>query len=312
MQTRRLGRSGLTVSRLGLGTLTWGRGVDDDGAREQLSTFVEAGGTLVDTAHSYGDGQAETWLGGFLGTVVPRQDLVIVTKAGLVAGPTGALVDPSRRALLAGLEESLRRLRTDHVDLWLAHAWCPDVPLEETIGALEYAARSGRARYVGVSNFGGWQVARAFSLLERAGVPLVADEVELSLVAREAEQEVLPAAAELGFGVLAWAPLGHGVLTGKYRGSMPPQSRATSRHFPGFVQRFLDTRSVALTDALVTAARGLDVPPAHVALAWVRDLPEVGAALVGARTPTQLLTALHSEQLVLPAQIRAALDDISG
>lgn len=312
MQTRRVGRSGLAVSRLGLGTLTWGRGVDAEGARDQLTTFVEAGGTLVDSAHSYGDGLAETWLGELLGPVVPRDDVVLVTKAGLRRGSDGPVVDASRRALLAALEESLRRLRTDHVDLWLAHAWCPDVPLEETLAALEYAVRSGRARYVGVSNYGGWQAARAFSLLERSGVGLVADEVELSLLARDAEHEVLPAAQDLGFGVLAWAPLGHGVLTGKYRGSMPPQSRATSRHFPGFVQRFLDARSASVTDAVVTAARGLGVPAAQVALAWARDRAAVAAALVGARTPNQLTTAIDSEQLTLPEQIRTALDEVSA
>ncbi len=311
MHSRRLGHSGLTVSRLALGTLTWGLGVDEEGARDQLEAFVEAGGTLVDTGHSYGEGAAETWLGRLIGPVVPRSQVILATKSGVRAGPSGRVVDLSRRALLDDLDVSLRRLGTDHVDLWLVHAWSDAVPLAETLGALEFAVRSGRARYVGVSNYSGWQAARAFSLVEEQRIPLLCNEVEVSLLAREAEYEVLPAARCLGFGVLAWAPLGHGVLTGKDRNGMPPDSRAASLTFPRSVQRHLDERSAPIVDAVVTAARGLGVPPAQVALAWVRDLPGVSSAVVGARTVAQLRAALTADELSLPAEIRAALDDVS-
>ena len=312
MLTRQLGRSGLAVSRLGLGTLTWGVEVDDEGASDQLTAFVAAGGTLVDTANTYGDGAAETILGGLVGPVVDRDDLVLVTKAGLGRRGDARRVDVSRRALLRDLDESLQRLGTDHVDVWLAHGWSDDVPLSETLGALEYAVSSGRARYVGVAGYAGWQAARALSLLETARIPLVLDEIEHSLLHRDGEHEVLPAALSLGFGVLAGAPLGRGILTGKYRGGIPPQSRAASRVFPGFVDRYLDERAMAITDAVVTAARGLEVPPAHVALAWARDTPGVTSTVVGARTLVQLQTTLASEDLELPAPVREALDDVSA
>ena len=204
MLSRHLGRSGLTVSRLGLGTLTWGLEVDEEGARDQVSAFTAAGGTLIDTARGYGEGAAETILGRLLaGGVVARDEVVIVSKAGIRRGPGGRVVDVSRRALLRDLDESLARLGTDHLDVWLAHTWSDDVPLAETLGALEYAVSSGRARYVGVSNYSGWQTARAFSVLESARIPLVANEIEHSLLHRDGEHEVLPAAQALGFGVLA-------------------------------------------------------------------------------------------------------------
>ena len=143
-------------------------------------------------------------------------------------------------------------------------------------------------------------------------MPLVCVESVLSLIERDAEHELLPAALALGFGVLAWSPLGHGVLTGKYRGGIPPDSRAGSRRFPGFRERFLGERPAAVTEAVVTAARGLGVSPAEVALAWVRDLPGVTAPVIGARTVAQLRAGLASEALELPDEIRAALDEVSA
>ena len=191
---RRLGSSGLTVTPLALGTMLWGNAVDRHEAGDHLRAFVEAGGNLVDTAYGYGGGDAETILGGLLDGAVPRDDLVICTKAGISRAGGERRVDVSRRGLMAQLETSLRRLGTDHVDLWLVHTWSDDVPLSETLSALEWAAASGRARYVGVSNYSGWQSARAFSLLESARIPLVANEIEYSLVCRTPEHEVAPAA----------------------------------------------------------------------------------------------------------------------
>jgi len=309
---RRLGSSGLTVTPLALGTMLWGNAVDRHDAAEHLRAFVEAGGNLVDTAYGYGGGDAETILGGLIGDVVPRDELVVCTKAGISRASGERRVDVSRRGLMAQLDASLRRLGTDHVDLWLVHTWSDDVPLSETLSALEWAAVSGRARYVGVSNYSGWQSARAFSLLESARIPLVANEVQFSLVHREPEAEVVPAAVELGFGLLPWSPLGRGVLTGKYRTGIPSGSRAASSDFPGFAQRFLDGHSAGVVEAVAMAARGLGTSAAEVALAWVRDRPAVAAPVVGARTASQLRTALASLDLVLPAEIVGALDDVSG
>lgn len=312
MRHRRLGSSGLTVSPLALGTMTWGNTVDEHEAKDHLAEFVAAGGTLVDTAYGYGGGDAETILGLALDAVVPREDLVICTKSGISRATGERRVDVSRRGLMAQLEASLLRLRTDHVDLWLVHTWSDEVPLTETLSALEWAVGSGRARYVGVSNYGGWQSARAFSLLESARIPLVANEIQYSLVCRSAESEIAPAAEALGFGLLAWSPLGRGVLTGKYRTSIPAGSRAASTDFPGFADRFLDDRSVRVAESVAMAAKGLGVSPTEVALAWVRDRPGVVAPIVGVRTIAQLRTVLASGDLVLPVEIVEALDDVSS
>ncbi len=318
MEQRAVGHSGLLVSRLGLGTLTWGRDTDEHEAADQLREFVDAGGTLVDTAASYGDGASEAVLGALLGDVVPREDVVVCTKAGVVRRAGVQEVDTSRRAMLAALDGSLRRLRTDHVDLWLAQAWHEDVPLAETLSALEHAVSSGRARYVGFANYCGWQTARAATLLDArasggpGGTVAVATQVELSLVQRGAEREVLPATAALGLGVLAWSPLGRGVLTGKYRAGTPADPRAASPHLSGFVGAHLDGASRRVVDAVVTAADGLGRSPVEVALAWVRDTPGVSSALVGARTAAQLRASLASEAVALPQEIRRALAEVSA
>jgi aryl-alcohol dehydrogenase-like predicted oxidoreductase len=318
VEQRAVGHSGLLVSRLGLGTLTWGRDTDEHEAADQLREFVEAGGTLVDTAASYGDGASETVLGALLSGLVRREDVVVCTKAGVVRRGGVQEVDTSRRAMLAALDGSLRRLRTDHVDLWLAQAWHEDVPLAETLSVLEHAVRTGRARYVGFANYCGWQTARAATLFESAasgaarGAVTVATQVELSLVQRGAEREVLPAAAALGLGVLAWSPLGRGVLTGKYRTGTPADSRAASPHLSGFVGAYLDGASRRVVDAVVTAADGLGCSPLEVALAWVRDVRGVSSALVGARTAAQLRASLASEAIALPTEIRRALAEVSA
>lgn len=310
MDHRRLGSSGLLVSPLALGTMTWGHSVDEHDAADHVRAFVDAGGNPVDTAYGYGDGAAETILGSVLGDL-RREDLVVCTKAGISREGDELRADVSRRALMSQLDASLTRLGADHVDLWLVHTWSDDVPISETLSALEWAVSSGRARYVGVSNYGGWQTARAATLMELSRVPLVANEVEYSLVARAPELEAVPAARALGLGILAWSPLGRGVLTGKYRHGVPAGSRATSADFPHFVERFLNEHSTAVVEAVIAAARGLGVGPAEVALAWVRDRPGVTAPVVGVRTEAQLRVALASLEVELPDEITEALDDVS-
>ncbi len=302
------------MSRLGLGTMTWGRDTDEHEAREQLGLFVEAGGTLIDTAAAYGAGASEHVLGGLLGSVVPRRDVVLATKAGVNRAADGSRsVDTSRRGLLDDLDASLARLGVDHVDVWQVHTWSADTPLDETLGALDHAVASGRTRYVGVSNYSGWQTAHAASQqgLWPNRAPLVSTQVEYSLLQRGVEREVMPACAALGLGVLAWSPLGRGVLTGKYRGGIPADSRAASPHFASFVEPFLVPEAQRVVTAVATAAEGLGLSPLEVALAWVRDRPGVSAAILGARTAAQLSGILPVEDLVLPEEIRTALDDVS-
>ena len=314
MQQRYLGRTGLKVSRLGLGTLTWGRDTDEHEARDQMVAFTEAGGTLVDTAAGYGEGASEELIGSLIGDVVQRDDLVIATKAGISRGRGNRETNASRGYLISTLDASLRRLGVDHVDLWQVHTWVEDTPLEETLTALDYAVSTGRAAYVGVSNYTGWQSAQA-ATWQRA-VPgratLASNQVEYSLVNRRAETEVLPAAEAMGLGVLPWSPLGRGVLTGKYRHGTPADSRAASPHFANFVGSYLGERHARIVEAVARAAEGLDWSPLEVALTWVRDRPGVVAPIVGARTAAQLRGSLTVEELELPAQIVAALDDGSG
>ncbi|RHW25337.1 aldo/keto reductase [Nocardioides immobilis] len=313
MQERYVGSSGLRVSRLGLGTMTWGKDTDEHEARDQLIAFCEAGGTLVDTAAGYTDGRSEELIGTLIGDVVRRDDVVLATKAGIWRRGGERATDTSRRALLGGLDTSLERLGVDHVDLWQVHIWSDEVPLDETLAALDQAVSSGRATYVGISNYTGWQTAQA-ATWQRAGVgraPLVSTQVEYSLLSRDIEREVVPASAALGLGILPWSPLGRGVLTGKYRTGIPGDSRAASPVFASFVERYLDERSRGIVESVVRAADGLDWTPLEVALTWVRDRPGVAAPIIGARTAAQLKGALGVEAKELPPEIREALDDVS-
>ena len=313
MKQRHLGRSGLVVSRLALGTMTWGRDTDEDDAAAQLIAFREAGGTLVDTADVYAGGESERVLGRLLADVVPREEVLVATKACGETGPGPMGRGTSRGHLLAALDRSLKALGTDHVDLWQLHAWDPVTPWEEAMAALDTAVASGRVRYAGVSNYCGWQLAATAAwqqALRRAS--LVADQVEYSLLQRGVEREVVPAAQALGVGLLPWSPLGRGVLTGKYRDGPPGDSRGASAQFSEFVAPYLDDHSASVVDAVLTAADGLGVSPVAVALAWVRDRPGVVAPIVGARTAGQLQASLAAEAVELPEEIRTALDDVSA
>ena len=304
MEIRRVGRSGLEVSRLALGTMTWGRDTDADTAAAQLEAFVGAGGTLIDTSNIYGDGDSESILGTLVPDVIARKDVVLATTTVGVGGGRGRL--------LGALSDSLRRLDTASVDLWLVHGYDDRVPLEETCSALRTAVDTGRAGYVGVSGYAGWQLAAAATWLRSQGCPVVAVETEYSLVDRSPEGSLLPAAAALGVGVLAWAPLGRGVLTGKYRHGTPADSRGASPHFARYVGRHRTDETARVVEAVATAADGLGTSPLAVACAWVRDQPGVAAAVVGARDAAQLLGALAAEEISLPVEIRAALDDVSS
>ena len=299
------------MSRLALGTMAWGAGTPIEDARDHLKTYLTAGGDFVDTAYGYGDGASEEALGAMLGDLIPREDLIICTKAGISRRTGTRVVDTSRRTLMHQLETSLKRIGTPYVDLWLVHTWSDDTPLDETLSALEWAVTSGRARYVGVSNYCGWQAAHAATLMSQSRIPLVANEIEYSLLNRLPEDELAPASQALGFGLLPWSPLGRGVLTGKYRHGIPADSRAASRDFNGLAGLNLTEESGQIVDAVAIAAHGMNVSPAEIALAWVRDRPGVVAPIVGARTTAQLRTALSSEDLELPTELVEALNDVS-
>jgi aryl-alcohol dehydrogenase-like predicted oxidoreductase len=314
MELRQLGNSGVRVTRLGLGTMTWGRDTDEHEAAEQMRFFLDAGGNFIDTAAVYGDGDSERVLGGLLDVLVPREEVVIATKAGISFKTGERKVDNSRRSLLSDLDKSLNRLNTDYVDLWQVHTWDPFSPLDETLAALDYAINSGKARHVGISNFLGWQVARSVTLQNPifGKAPIASTQNEYSLLNRKVEVEVLPACIELGVGFLAWSPLGRGVLTGKYRSGKPSDSRGASPHFSSFIDPYLNDRASRIVEAVMVAADGLGLSPLEVSLAWVRDCPGVTSAIIGARTGAQLRGALSTESVTLPIPVREALDEVSS
>ena len=311
MHQRSVGSTGLKVSRLALGLMTWGSVTDEHEAQEQLGAFLDVGGTFLDTAHVYGGGASEELLGRLLSGGFQREDLVIATKAGFSARRGSPSYDASRGALLPSLDLSLRRLGVDHVDLWQVHVWDDATPLDETLAALDTAVASGRASYVGISNYTGWQTAQAATWQRAVAgrAPLASTQMEYSLLNRAVEEEVLPAADALGLGVLPYSPLAKGVLTGKYRTGIPSDSRGAADH--SRVEAYLSDRAGRVVDAVARAADGLGWTPMEVALVWVRDRPGVTAPIVGARTAAQLRGALDTEDKTLPEELVQALDDVS-
>jgi aryl-alcohol dehydrogenase-like predicted oxidoreductase len=314
MEKRRAGSSGLTLSRLGLGTMTWGRDTDEVEAADQCRAFLDAGGNFIDTASTYGDGDSERVIGGLIGTLFNRDEVVIATKAGVGFSEGVRRIDASRHGLIAELDRSLARLNSDFVDVWQIHTWDDVTPLDDTLSALDYAYTTGRARYVGISNYSGWQIARAATKQQSNSMkaPLTTAQNEYSLLNRNVEEEVLDAAEECGIGFIAWAPLARGVLTGKYRKGIPSDSRGAAPHFAKHIEPYLDNRSARIVEAVAVAAEGLGYSPLEVALAWVRDAPGVTTSLIGARTGAQLRGVLKSEEISLPDIVRNALNDVSA
>jgi aryl-alcohol dehydrogenase-like predicted oxidoreductase len=314
MEMRSVGNSGIRVSRMGLGTMTWGRDTDEQEAADQLKLFLDSGGNFIDTAALYGDGDSERVLGGLVEAMANREDLILATKAGISLRNGERYVDNSRKSLLSDLDKSLSRLNTDYVDIWQIHTWDENVPLDETLGALDTAVSSGKARYVGISNFNGWQTARAATLQNPifGHAPIVSTQNEYSLLNRRNEREVLSAAKSLGIGFFAWSPLGRGVLSGKYRSGMPSDSRGASPHFASFIEPYLSEKSAQIVEAVMVAADGLGLSPLEVAIAWVRDIPGISSILIGARTSAQLRGVLGAEKVDLAIPIRQALDEVSS
>lgn len=314
MQTRSLGDDGPQVSRIGFGTMMFGEVTDEPEAHRVLDTFTEAGGTLVDSADVYSAGEAERMVGTWLRQRPGARDrVVLATKARWpVGGATGGL---TRSYLTSALEGSLQRLGTDHVDVWLAHGPDPETGIDELVGFLREQVDAGRVRWAGASNLAGWQLAVLAERCREAGVPLVAHQPQYSLLSREIEVEVLPAARHAGLGAMVWGPLGAGWLTGKYRRDAAPPAGSRLGDDPGRGLEAWDRRGTESTWAVVDAVRdvadGLGRSMAEVAVAWVADRPGVASALVGARSADQLSRSLSAADLVLDDGARARLDDVS-
>ena len=319
MEHRTLGASGCAVSTYALGTMTFGAETDEDGAFAQLDAFVAAGGTLVDVADVYAGGVSEQIVGRWLAARPDAAGQVVLATKGRF--PTGAGpndVGLSRRHLRTALEASLRRLGVDHLDLYQVHAWDPLTPLEETLRFLDDAVASGKVGYAGLSNFTGWQVAKAAGIVQRLGLaPLVTLQPQYNLLVRELEWEVVPACLDAGLGLLPWSPLGGGWLTGKYTRSERPTGATRlgenpSRGVEAYDRRSAQQRTWDVVDAVRSVAADRGVSMAQVALAWLHDRPAVTSVILGARTLEQLQDDLGAAGLHLTEAETARLDTASA
>lgn len=272
-----------------------------------LGIFLDHGGSLIDCSRVSGPGTAEEILAEQLRGTVSRQELVISAAGGVDPhSPIGSRVDSSRRRLLSQLDATLRTLGTDHLDLWSVGHWDDRTPPEEVADTLDYAVRTGRVRYAGVRGYAGWQLAVTGAA---AAGRIVAAQNEYSLLVRRIEEELVPAARHLGVGVIAAAPLGQGVLSGKYRSGIPTQPGNSGREAE--VHAYLGDHTRTIVEALSTAAAGLGISSSVAALAWVRDRPGVASAVVGVRNRVQLTELLDAAGKTLPRAIGKALDDVS-
>lgn len=289
--------------------MTWGRETDEHEAAEMLDLFITSGGNYVDTAAFFGDGRAETVLGKLLHEF-DRDALVLGSHVG-VRSQEERRIDASRVHLLKSLDDSLRRMQLEYIDVWFVDRYDPLTPVDEVLMTMDIAVRSGRVRYVGVGNYSGWQLAEIAAKAPSA-LPIIASSMEYSLVQRGIEREHLPASQHFGISVIPWSPLGRGVLTGKYRTGIPADSRAASPQWGRFVQTHLSAEGRRTVEAVATAASGLGLAPIDVALAWSRRREGTVASLLGPRTVGQLRAALANVDLHLPDEIMQALDDVSA
>ena len=318
MEYRTLGSSGLRVSVLTMGTMTFGGrdkfnlvgSTDVDEAKAQIDLCLEAGVNLIDTADVYSGGLSEE----IVGQAVKgrRDDVLLATKVRMPMGDGPNDAGLSRHHIISGCEDSLRRLGTDHIDLYQVHEWDGQTPLEETLDALDLLVRSGKVRYVGASNYAAWQLMKALGTADRNALPrFVSQQIYYSLQAREAEYELVPLAVDQGLGVLVWSPLAGGLLSGKYRRGQ--QAPAGSRHLSDWNEPpvYDQDRLYDTIDVLVAIGADHGVSAAQVSLAYLLGKPAVTSLVVGARTREQLADNLAAADLVLSPEEHARLDEVS-
>lgn len=322
MEYRELGRSGLRVSVLTLGTMTFGgRGrfaltgeVDAPGAKRMVDACLAAGVNLIDTADVYSEGASEQIVGELVAGLdgATRDQVLVATKARFTMGPGPNDAGLSRHHLFRACEASLRRLGTDHIDLYQVHEWDGRTAVEETLSALDDLVRSGKVRYVGCSNFSAWHVMKSLAASARDHlVPYVSQQIHYSLQTRDVERELLPLAIDQGLGVLVWSPLAGGLLSGKYRRDSRPTEGA--RHLTDWNEPPVpdEAQLYDIVDVLVEIAAAHGVSPAQVALAWVLTRPAVTSAIIGARTQEQLEDNLAAAWLELTADELDRLETVS-
>jgi aryl-alcohol dehydrogenase-like predicted oxidoreductase len=319
MDYRQLGHSGLRVSSLTLGTMTFGGRdkfanvgtTDVEGATRQIDMCLDAGINLIDTADVYSGGLSEEIVGRALRG--RRDRVLLATKARMPMGEGPNDAGLSRHHLIRSCEASLRRMGTDYIDLYQVHEWDGATPLEETLGALDHLVSSGKVRYIGCSNYAGWHLMKALGISERRNLQrFVSQQIYYSLQARDAEYELVPVALDQGVGILVWSPLAGGLLSGKYRrGQDGPEG---SRHLTDWNEPPVrnEDQVYDIVDALVEIAEEHDASPAQVALAWTLGRPGIASVVIGARTDEQLADNLGAADLVLGEEERSRLDELSA
>jgi aryl-alcohol dehydrogenase-like predicted oxidoreductase len=318
MEYRQLGTSGLQISALTLGTMTFGGGgnfakvgdTDVAGAKRQISMCLDAGVNLIDTADVYSTGGSEEIVGEAL--VGKRDDVLVATKVRMSMGDGPNLEGLSRHHVISGCEASLRRLRTDHIDLYQIHEWDGLTPLEETLGALQYLVDTGKVRYVGVSNYAAWQLMKALGISQLDHLPrFVSQQIYYSLQERSAEYELIPLATDQGLGTLVWSPLAGGLLSGKHRRGQ--DGPAGTRQLAGWDEPpvYDEDKLYDTIEVLVEVADEHGVSAAQVALAWLLGRPTISSVIVGARTDEQLADNLKAAELTLADEERNRLEEVS-
>jgi aryl-alcohol dehydrogenase-like predicted oxidoreductase len=321
MKFKLLGKSGLRVSELALGAMTfgqdWGWGADPAEARRMFDTYIDHGGNFIDTANQYTNGESERLVGEFAGD--RRERLVLATKYTL----TTREGDPNsggnhRKSMARSVEGSLKRMNTDYIDLLYLHAWDNTTPVEEILRAMDDLVRSGKVLYVGISDTPAWQVSRMQAISELRGwSPLIALQIEYSLIERTVERELIPMAREMGLGVIPWSPLASGVLSGKYTradlesGSGSANPTGTRKNIAA-ASGALTERGLVIADAVREVAAEIGKTPSQVALAWTMLNPAVTAPIIGARTLKQLEDNLGALQAPLTEEQRARLEAVSA
>jgi len=319
MEYRTLGKSGLRISVLTMGTMTFG-GTGDfasvgstglDEARRQVDMCLEAGVNLIDTADVYSNGLAEEIVGQVLAD--RRDEVLVATKVRMAMGDGPNDAGLSRQHIVSGCEASLRRLRTDHIDLYQVHEWDGVTPLEETLEALDLLLRAGKVRYIGCSNYAGWQLMKALGTASQRGLPrFVSEQIYYSLQSRDAEYELIPVAVDQGLGVLVWSPLAGGLLSGKYRRDQRPSSGSRQLTDWNEPPVYDEDKLYDTVDVLVDIAGQHGVSAARVALAYLLDKPAVTSVVIGARTSPQLADNLAAADLELTADDFRRLEKVSA
>ncbi|HEU0276084.1 MAG TPA: aldo/keto reductase [Candidatus Udaeobacter sp.] len=314
-----LGRTGLKVSPLGLGVMTYGWGANRKTAREIFDLYRERGGNFFDTADMYAGGESESWLGDFVQETKARDQAVVATKFSFNAQPGNPNAGGNgRKNIMRALEGSLRRLKTDYVDIYILHAWDRVTPVEEVMSTLNDLVRAGKIRHIGFSDVPAWYAARAQTLAELRGYERLALlQLEYSLVSRNLEREHVPLAVETGISIVPWSPLASGFLTGKYRregGAIVGSGRVFDNKDSGnpTLEKFSKReQNWKVLDAVVAVAKELDKTPAQIALAWVAGRPQVTSVLVGATNRKQLELNLGALTVELPLEMENRLTEVS-